>query len=554
MLREVALRALENFAAKPNSEHKNAAVAAFLWRGKAAQQFGARDEAIESWAQGLAVLRKFRVANRNLLSFRDSEETQLQTSLDAILSGGLPVTATWTTLQNLSSDVEKSAWQPVPDAFQFPETGASERSKRDTISHAFVVTTGNLPLAVARTPSLYAALDIATLPRELRMNAQVVGLARENEALWRQKVRVFYASTDAAEQERAEKTGAQFLRVQALFSTILGRENSYSSDRVTTVWISRQSAEWPRTAPADGWNAGAWIDSSADQMMLFRTGEERSPAEWLREIAHEYSHIAFPPFAGFQMPLEPFGNGRLGETILMLWAAQNPSTFFAPDEIDEARKNCRFHVARHAIPALDTWLESDPTKPLSTKGDAKSLNQLIGLALQIERVYGAAVLRRALDEAAKNGYEPWRRNAIEYSMRNTSPRKPIVLRASDLLRAFQNAMKAAPQKTPIWLPGALRHRDANGKNIALTSDELLNHAPLSLKKGESASGWIWFPKGARILEILANTDDLEIRFGSAPTVSANALLKISLVGKSGWQKLSLRASGDIAIGSAQFEG
>ncbi len=569
ILREVARRALSDFQAQPqNAVQKDAAVTACLWWGKAAQTFNVRDEAIEAWAQGLATIRTFADANSFSNVAVSADERDLRALLNTVLLDGLPLRATTQTLQTLSVEVAKSSWKPTLDTFKIPNLGlpieyskVASANAPDATSREFLITSGTLSLSNVRTPSLYASFDAATLPTTLKMNRAVVGYARDGD-VWQQKVRVLYCLVDDAEQTRAEEVTAQFLRVQSLYDNFLGQTNRYATDGVTTLWLTRQSAEWPQTSPADNWSAGAWIDSAPDQMILFRSGEARPEAEWLRETAHEYSHIALPPFAGFELPLEPFGNGRIGETLTMLWADASPSSFFSSDEQSEAQKNCEVHVQRHAIPALMTWLKTDPAKPLSLSGDQNALNQLLGLAIEIERVYGADVLRRSLNAASNGNYATWRESGIEYSMRRTTTRKPMVLHASDLLRAFQNVMHVVPANTAIWLTGALQHRSASGSIIDFLPDELARRAPLVLKAGESATGWIYFPTNAKTLRLdykdlssnkaAAAQTIIQIE-GDWKTTITRHTLTIAVGRRTGWQKITVRAVRAATLNGAQFE-
>lgn len=622
MLRNISRRTLEISQRQPqNTVLKDDAIRALWWLGIAAKKFGARDEATQAWAQAVARTRDFRAQNRIVNAAFSADENASKTALEENVRDDFPLLATDDTLQVLA---EIGRWTPRNSTFKPPATlfeysisrpvisplvapvanaQKNETSSQETSPDAreFLVTSGVLPLSgemardgnsrLWRTPSLYASFDAANLPPTLRMNRVVYGFARASSTRsstsrpqtsdaqnWRQIVRVFYAAPETfsvaeheIESERAGKLCAQFLRVAATFEAVLGQKNRYARNGVTTVWLSREAAEWPQTAPKENWSAGAWIDSAPEQMILFRSGEARSQAEWLRETAHEFSHLALPPFAGFEAPLEPFGNGRAGETLLMLWAAQSPQAFFAPDETDAMRRECEVHVARHAIPALESWRALDPKQPLSTAGDANSLNQLLGLAIEIERVYGAEVLCRALRNTSNNQDETWRRNGIEYSMRRGANRnltkKPAILGAPNLLRGFETAWRNTQNSPPIWLNGALQHRDEKGKTLALSPRDLTQRAPLLLKPHEIAAGWIYFPAGAKLKISLQNAANSGATNSGATNSGATTLqidgawqvtktrdsLTIFSAEKSGWQKIVLRATRDVVVRYAQFE-
>src|SRR5205807_32206 len=59
-------------------------------------------------------------------------------------------------------------------------------------------------------------------------------------------------------------------------------------------------------------------EEAGNDIYLYAIGQDRAPAEWLREIAHEYSHLTLPVVGPFTSP-ERWGNGYLGERLLMQW-------------------------------------------------------------------------------------------------------------------------------------------------------------------------------------------------------------------------------------------
>ena len=501
---------------------------AFLAWSRAAQKWRSRDDAVEILARGVSQL---------MLKDATKDATELRNALAPLLIDGLPLSASQKTLQTLSQIVARDNWKLQPLSLALPQNFAHiEYSK--SRARDFLITNGALFVngknadgapQLWRTPPLYAAYS--DLPPTLKMNRVVYGFASDK-TQFVQVVRVLYADVDAAEKLRAERVCRDFLRVWNSFDGALSRRNLYSP--VTTIWLSRESALWPQPENATAWNAGAQLDSAPSEMILFRTSEARPPAEWLREIAHEYSHIALPPFAGYAPPLEPFGNGVLGETLLMLWALGSPQSYFAPEETEEARRNLRVHVARYAIPAWKTAMSRDPRTPI--RGDDEAARRaLVGLTLHIERVYGARVLRNALSQLDGDDLEKQRQAALALAQRRAaSVSSSEILRAEALRLSLARVLDkpfAASEKASLWIGGAL-------SQTRLSPDELASRAPLILKANQRSNGWIYVPRGAKQLRIENNTSSTRrlVANGWKITPSKNATI-LSCESKSGWQRL-----------------
>lgn len=110
---------------------------------------------------------------------------------------------------------------------------------------------------------------------------------------------------------------------------------------------------------------------------------ERTPLEWLRELAHEYGHVVLPAFGPFARP-EPAAAGYLGERLFLkalLLDYQAPDLWpgLAPSEIES------FRLTKIRGPLLD---------PLGA--DVEPMEVFITRMLRVEACYGSALLSRLL--------------------------------------------------------------------------------------------------------------------------------------------------------------
>lgn len=624
-------------------------------------------------------------------------------NLNGLLRQGLPVVAPDDVLSVVASRMHGGLWRPRRFRFELPTLAfspPSDGAARGTASLAsasreFLITSGKLFPSETRAPNsdsprlwrvppLYSGVAADALPPSLKMDRTVVGYERvtsgPNTGLWHQKVRVFYASTYVTRDNRddgprAQSLCAQFLKVSALMREGAGLGNRYAPDGVSTLWLCEVSALWPAddasdetparplraplvpAATATGsratqgivatplsrpWRAGAWLDSAPGDILLFRLTQPRDEAEWLRELVHEYSHIAVPPFSGFAPPLEPFGNGALGETLGMLWAASetrapanrlvshasadialrplfanptslaafpsanprsnvaakvaelNSATTFAPieawEDADDAfvtptsrtsapritasaritasgwSRAMETHVGLNALPALRIFNARGPLPSMmpngapSSSGARDDLRYLQGVAVYLERVYGARVLGAALVPLASN-VVPDSNAAIRSAMNGAArrPGMPPLLNANTLLNSAQFALREpferGQARLPIWLPGAMSPLPSLGA-AALSS-----RAPLQLRAGQSAGAWIFVPAQASTLRVqwrdAAPSAALQLvanRLSASVSKSASSgTLSIATSGRAGWHRLIFRATGTLTLSGAWFE-
>jgi hypothetical protein len=601
---------------------------AHYWWGRAADHFGRRDEAITALARATRFAGRVRPNSPDMLA-RDS-----LLALGAALRDGLPRVAPDDTLTTIAEIAHGNLWQPR--RFEFATSAATfePNASNEKTEHEFLITSGRLyppvpsgaadvSAVLSRVPPLYRGVPPEALPAVLRLDRMVVGYEKQTGApdkgLWRKVVRVFYASAfltrgQRDDRARAETLAAQFLKVHALFQNAMRLQNPYTENDITTLWLPEVSALWPRddtdprvrdslgiimprvntpisirgNAPQENieiavsptsypWRGGAaTTDFSPGEIVLFTPSTSRDESEWLREIMHEYGHVALPPIDGFAPPLEPYANGELGETLGALWAAKSPQSWQAEKEfgvqtvaLNAAREfedQLNGQVATQALPALQLWQSRGPQSPLRRDGSTPGLQYLQGLAVYIERTYGASVLGAAFSPLNAKNLEAIEPKPIDRRYINTlaasAPEKTADLTTDSLVAMFAFAMRdpfdkngVAPSGVlPVWLPGAL---EIPGRN----ADDLIARANLKLKAGARISGWLFVPPTANALHLewkAAAPDALGFDIASKAAAArvapnANGAADLDLKNRNGWQRITLFAKSDVEIVAAQFE-
>lgn len=601
---------------------------AHYWWGRAADQFGQRDEAITALARAARFSGRVRPNSPDMLA-RDS-----RLALSAALRDGLPRIAPDDTLTTVAEIAHGNLWQPC--RFQFGTSAATfePRASNSKIEHEFLITSGrvyppvpsaatDVATVLSRVPPLYRGVPPEALPAVLRLDRMVVGYEKQtvgaDKGLWRKVVRVFYASNfltrgQRDDRARAEKLAAQFLKVHALFESATGLANPYTENDITTLWLPEVSALWPRddsdprvrdslgiimpsvntltslrgngpqenievaVSPASyPWRGGAAADDfSPGDIVLFTPSSPREESEWLREMLHEYGHVAIPPIDNFAPPLEPYANGALGETLGVLWAAGTPQSWKAednfgvqkdaPNATDDFENQLNAQAASQVLPALQLWQSRGPLAPLRRDGSTLGLQYLQGLSVYIERTYGANVLGAAFSPLNAKNLEAIAPKPIDPRYINTpaenAPAKTADLTTDSLVATFAIAMRDPFEKNgmapsgvlPIWLPGAMEIPARN-------ADDLIARANLKLKAGTRVSGWLFVPTAANVLHMEWNSAAPNaLGFDSASNIStarvspsANAAADLNLKKRSGWQRLSFFAKADVEIVAAQFE-
>ncbi|PQV64253.1 hypothetical protein B1R32_10699 [Abditibacterium utsteinense] len=570
---DTGLKALPNDAVTAGLS-RTAGEAHFYW-GLAADRFARRDESITALSRALRLSRALAPSQSGDLR-RDAA-----LELGRVLRGGLPLVAPDDALETIAQIAHGGLWTPKRLSFDTlisTQIGGAPLGKTE-----FLITDGKLfpPIApisgdLSRTPPFYANVPDSQLPGSLHLDKMVAGYERQtsgpNRGQWRQIARVFYASPFLTKDKRDDLPRAralceQFLKVHTLFQNGLGATNLYTrGDRdegVTTLWLLEVSALWPEDdddpavlaqlgARMPNVNTGAlrqatepvttpivrpWMalagqmESNAGEIMFWKASLKRPETEWAREVFHEYGHVALPPFGGFRPPLEPYGNGVLGETLGALWAAPQPERFGAPSR---AANDFTTHVNNQALPALQFFLGAGPNSPFKTAANRDGWRYLQGLTVYLERVYGPTMLGRALT--------PLSNRAAGVS--NIAARRSL-MNGRTLCDALDFNWRGWSGKTlPIWLPGAL-YLPRNAQNLIARDGALL-------PRGSKTNALLYVPTGAQSLRI-EGAGTSQMRAVGLPFERSAGAMRIYFGGRSGWQSFTLVAGANTAITSARFE-
>jgi len=129
-----------------------------------------------------------------------------------------------------------------------------------------------------------------------------------------------------------------------------------------------------------------------EHLYLYSIDTERQPAEWIRELAHEYGHEVIPGIGGFAKP-EEWANGLLGERLFVEWlAALHLRSLWGEDvdlgSVSRSGRKAALGAFRAAVEGRGSW----------------SADAYTGLVLYIDGANGTGVLRDAI--AATRGDSP----------------------------------------------------------------------------------------------------------------------------------------------------
>ncbi len=130
-------------------------------------------------------------------------------------------------------------------------------------------------------------------------------------------------------------------------------------------------------------------------LYLYHLETPRSSIEWLREVVHEYSHLALPAIGGYQAP-EYWANGYLGERLLVRWFMRLPGGSAEVSAVwgdfSGAPNFDRLLIA----PPLALYKKIGPNPTWLARRDEPGMRYLIGQALTFDDKYGSVRLGDAL--------------------------------------------------------------------------------------------------------------------------------------------------------------
>ena len=272
------------------------------------------------------------------------DRAQPKRAVEASVTGGLPVQLSPTLLPNLPVDAT-----PSPDGL-----GTLITPKPFLPVHV-LEPQGGLPFV--KIAYLYTPAPDGTL---------------------RQFCQVHYSVSDDA------PLAVRLARLLSLAHRTLVRQTGRApahGDTPFHVWLVR------------GGQAGG--EQWGENLYFYDLDAPRSSIEWIREIVHEYSHLALPAIGGYKDP-EYWANGYLGERVIVRWFQRIPD---GPGLVQRAWGD--FSGAANfdrllITPALDLYRKTGPSPQWLARTDGDGMRYLIGQALAVDDKYGSKALGTAL--------------------------------------------------------------------------------------------------------------------------------------------------------------
>jgi hypothetical protein len=162
-------------------------------------------------------------------------------------------------------------------------------------------------------------------------------------------------------------------------------------------WVFR---DYLGRGPVDGGYVDLWLrhegapsgEEFRRSVYLHAIREPRAPAEWVRELAHEYSHLYLPRVGPYLEP-ETWAEGYLGERLALKWLLHdNACTDLWGEPIDAGG------YMRHQVePVRNRFLDQGPSSPAARRRDEAGMLHHIGEILALEAMHGPSFLRALLD-------------------------------------------------------------------------------------------------------------------------------------------------------------
>jgi hypothetical protein len=236
--------------------------------------------------------------------------------------------------------------------------------------------------------------------------------------------------------------------------------------------------------------------------------------EWMRELMHEYGHVAWPDFKIFEPPIEPNANGVLSETMAPIWFAQNT------ENDDDNKKVVYPLIQQTALPVLQNWLQEGPDSQTATGTNEQARQYLQGLCVYIDRVYGTKVLSGVMAKLRDHN--------------NT---------AKDIVDVLPEIMEQDDIES-IYLPAA-------AIDMPLDRSSLINKSavPYAAKTVEFQ---IYIPPGTTEIDIPWTGEGAVSAKSTFGTNARQQTLILDVKGFSGWFKLQLQIDGNVTLKNAAF--
>jgi len=213
-------------------------------------------------------------------------------------------------------------------------------------------------------------------------------------------VMVYYPSrllNEAAKDhtELAQRLMHIMLRIRCYSRTYLGLPPA-TDERMLHAWMCEMGP------------TGA--EQYEDNVYFYDIARERTPVEWMREVAHEYGHWALPQMGRFTKP-EAYASGVLGEMLFCQFLAQEAGVVTGdpwPSEAAQQAINGLWgneevgltkYLADMRAKTTDLWLAEGPNSELAAALGERAFYYLVGAMLWVEAAHDSNMLRATLLKA-----------------------------------------------------------------------------------------------------------------------------------------------------------
>lgn len=204
---------------------------------------------------------------------------------------------------------------------------------------------------------------------------------------WRLAFRVLYD---------ADQEGAEALAPQAMRDLLRVRAAT-----VAHVGDPRRAL----IAPVNLWllgNGDGGAEQSGPHLYLHGTRKTREPLELLRQVAHEFGHLVLPAIGPLVEP-EKWGNGFLGEVLILRWLSQAP----APKDATVPAEALAAYVRQEVEPLARAFAAAGWAGFAGQEASAGSLRLLLGMALHLEDSRGTKALSSLLRSLSGTTVPHW---------------------------------------------------------------------------------------------------------------------------------------------------
>jgi hypothetical protein len=203
---------------------------------------------------------------------------------------------------------------------------------------------------------------------------------------WRLAFRVLYNDRQEGAERLAPRAMRALLRVRAAATAMVGDPR-----RV----LQRPIALWIR---ADG-NGGA---AQSGPNLYLLGAAEREPLELLRQVAHEFGHLFLPGIGPLTDP-EEWGNGFLGEMLILRWLARAADAADAP----VPREALAAYLRQEAEPLARAFAAAGWGALVGHERSTGGLRLLLGMVLHLEDTRGTEAVGMLLRTVRGTAITDW---------------------------------------------------------------------------------------------------------------------------------------------------